>query len=417
MRYFRLTAGFAIFLLCFCAMTASAQNPARATAELARRIVAFTGRRLPFHLTFTNRSSAGVAQVAALRRSLDRDLRAVGARLASATVAGSDVQVDVALSQTWRNLVLVAQMQRGKTSRVVIMPLPRFTPQSGEHDAAVVSLERQIVWRQHLPFVSFLLWQTPREKSSFLWVLEPYYLELYHLVQGQWHWQAGAYISHDRPLPRDVRGLLWIGPPGSQLHAALPGVDCSMPLVPARGGLPLSCHVAPGHSALFPILQAGAAAAEASLVPQRNYFAAATQLGRTRLQLRPFYSATIVDQDHAQPVLLAAATDGKTYLYNDAGKSEGTIDGWGSNIAGIKTACGSGWQVLATRPGDWTVVDSLAAYEIVDRNAVAIGEPIDFPGPVIGLSPAPDGRTADAVVLDRDAGLYEAYTISLSCGR
>ena len=73
--------------------------------------------------------------------------------------------------------------------------------------------------------------------------------------------------------------------------------------------------------------------------------------------------------------------------------------------------------MLATRPGDWTVNDALAAYEIVEDKTVATGEPIDFPGPVMSLWPQPGGAAAAAVVLDRNAGFYEAYTVTLTCGR
>jgi hypothetical protein len=428
MRHFRLIASLVILLPAACAATAKAQSPAAAARQLARQILAFTGRRPSLHLSFTNDSSAGVAQAAELRRDVERRLRAAGASLARTSGKQTTVNVDITLSETWRNLLLVAEMQRGKTKRVAIVPLPRSIVESGAHEAAVVSLSRQIVWRQPAPLVSFLPWHSTRDRSSYLWILDADRLVLYRMVQGHWRRQAGAKIGHANPMPRDVRGRLWIESPGSatatsgvspigRLYAALPGVNCSLPLAPARGKLPLSCSAAAAGSLRFPIFEAGAPAARAALVAGRNYFAAAIESGGRRLQLQPFYSATMIGDDHAAPVLVAAATDGKTYLYDDSGKSEGTIDGWGSDIAGIKTSCGSGWQLLATRPGDWTAVDSLAAYEVVDGKAVATGEPIDFPGPVIGLSPAPDGRTADAVVLDRDAGLYEAYTISLSCGR
>ncbi len=415
-------------LLVLCAATAWAQNPRSAARDLGRGILAITGPRPRIQLSFENQSSAGVAEAAALRGEIEAELRAGGARLVTGGAGAS--QVAVTLSENWRSLLLVAEVQRGQRKRVVMVPLPRSSPEAAARGAAVVSLSRQIVWRQRAPFVSFLLSQTSPDKSSYLWILEPDRLVLYRLVQGQWQWQGSANIDHAGPLPRDVRGLLWIEPSSSKapapttagassasrLHVSLPGVVCSMPLAPTTGKLPLVCNPATAGSPAFPVFEAGVVAAKTELVAGRNFFGPAIERGGAPLQLQPFYSATIVDDDQAQPVLLAAALDAKTYVYDDSGKSEGAIDGWGSDIAGIKTGCGSGWQVLATRPGDWTAVDSLAAYEIVDAKAVATGEPIDFPGPVIGLSPSPGGRTADGVVLDRGAGLYEAYTISLSCG-
>ncbi len=418
MRRLHVTASL-VFFLCFCCLLAArAQGPA--TEQLVRQILSITGRKPTLHLQFTNHSSAGVAQAAAVRRELQRWLHAAGARFVPAGSKRPAVEVDVTLSETWRNLLLVAEIQRGKTRRVIIEPLPRSVAELGRQGGEVVSLTRRIVWRQRTPIVSFLLWQPSRERSSYLWVLEPDRLVLYRLVGNQWRMHGSANIHHAEALPRDVRGLLWIEPGASAsalLHAALPGVDCSMPLVPARGRLPLACRPAKDGSSRFPIFHGGEPAWQATLVPARNYFAAAIESGVRQIRLRPFYSATVVDEDHSTQVILAAATDGKTYVYDAAGKTEGSINGWGSDIAGIETACGNRWQVLATRPGDWTAVDSLAAYEIVDGKAVSTGEPIDLPGPVTGLWPALGGSTADAVVLDLNTGLYEAYTISLSCGR
>ncbi|MDE3136135.1 MAG: hypothetical protein KGL59_06155 [Acidobacteriota bacterium] len=394
---------------------------------MGREILSVTGPKPRVQFTFQNQSSAGVAEAAALRGAIETELRAGGARLGTGGAGAS--QVSVTLSENWRNFLLVASVQRGQTKRVVIVTLPRTSQEATGRGAAVVSLSRQIVWRQRALFISFLVTQTPPDKSSYLWILEPDRLVLYRLAQGQWQFQGSGNIDHAGPLPRDVRGLLWIEPASSKpagttttasaavrLRAALPGVDCSMPLGPAAGKLPLVCSPATAGSSDFPVFEAGAVSGTTTLVAGRNFFGPAIDRGNAPLQLQPFYSATIVEDDQSQPVFLAAALDGKTYVYDDSGKSEGSIDGWGSDIAGIKTGCGSGWQVLATRPGDWTAVDSLAAYEIVDAKAVATGEPIDFPGPVTAMSPSSGGRTADAVALDRGTGLYEAYTISLSCG-
>jgi hypothetical protein len=413
-----------ILLLLLSGGTALAQNPAGAARELGRKILLVSGRSPVLQLSFQNQSSAGVAEAAALRRAVEAELRAGGAKLVAGGAGAS--RVAVTLSESWRNLLLVAAVSRGKTSRVMMVAFPRMNAAAAAGEQ-VVSLSRRIVWRQHAPFLSFLEWQSSADKTTFLWVLEPERLVLYQQEQGQWRWRAEAKIERDGPWPRDLRGLLWIDTassrkaPGKQtasrLHASLPGVECAMPLAPAAAKLPLACGPVAQDARDFPIFQAGAVGANASLLPERNYFAAGIDRAGASLDLQPFYSATIVDDDRGDPVLLAAALDGKTYLYDIAGKPAGSVDGWGSDIAGVQTDCGSGWQVLATRPGDWTVNDALAAYEIVEDKAVATGEPIDFPGPVMSLWPEPGGGAAAAVVLDRSAGFYEAYTVTLTCGR
>jgi hypothetical protein len=422
MRLPRLIFRSSVLLLVLSGGVALAQNPATSARDLGREILAITGRRPGIHLTFSNQSSMGVSQAAALRRGVEAELRAGGARLVSAAAAAS--RVSVTLSENWRSLLLVAEVEQGKMSRVLIVALPRMDTAAGAGEQ-VVSLTRQIVWRQQAPFLSFLEWQSPADKASYLWILEPNRLLLYRRGQGQWRRRGQAQIEHTGPWPRDLRGLLWIDAGAPQANAGmqkpprlrvlLPGVECQMSLAAATGNLPLSCGTAETQN--FPIFQAGAGGATASLVPDRNFFGPSVELADTSVNLQQFYSSTIVNDDHGNPVLLAAALDGKTYLYDQAGKPQGSVDGWGSDIAGVETDCGNGWQVLASRPGDWTVNDALAAYEIIEGKAVGTGEPIDFPGPVLSLWPEPGGAAAAAVVLDRSAGFYEAYTVTLTCGR
>jgi hypothetical protein len=412
-------------LLMLCAGAARAQNERPAAAELGRKILAVAGSHPLIAVHFENRSSMGVTEAAALRREIAAALRVRGARLVAAAKGAQ--AVDVTVSESWRKLLLVAKVGSGQAARVVMVELGR-SGASGESatGGSVVSLSRRILWRQRAPFLSFLLWQSPVDRSAYLSILEPDRLILYRQEQGQWRRRGAADIPHRGPWPRDVRGLLWIGPSpfpgtsrapsGDRLRVSLPGVACSMPLAPAAGRLPLACRAAPSARD-FPIFHGAAVGAFASLVPARNFFGPEIEWGGASRRLQPFYAATIVNDDRNDAVLAAAALDGKTYLYDGDDKAESSVNGWGSELAGVETGCGSGWQVLGTRPGDWTANDSLAAYEIVDGKAVATGEPVDLPGPVLALDPEPERGTAGAVVLDRNAGFYEAYTVTLSCSR
>lgn len=431
---FRRTACLVFLLLLFCVAGPAAQNPPAPAGELAVKILAATGAHPSLHMTFKNKSSLGVVDAAALRRAIEQDLRSGGAHLGSG--AQASIPVRVTLSESWRNRLLVAEIQLPAGKRVVMVELPRSAsaPGAAAHSRPVIALTRRIVWRQSAPFLSFLEWEPSVDHSSYLMVLEAGSLALYRRDQGRWQWQAAASIPHTGPWPRDPRGWLWIEPivnviggviPPEWLHVALPGVTCTMPLVAAGGQSPLAfvsgtlsltCTPAPAAGTVFPIFDGREIAATATLAPGRNFFSAAIQRDGAAEQLSPFFSATIVPDDQNRPLLVAAATDGKTYVYDDSGQSEGAIPAWGSDIAGIESLCGGGWQVLATRAADWTQKDAVAAYEIVDGKAVSVGEPIDLPGPVTALETAPDGVNARAVVLDRNSGLYDAYTISLSCG-
>ena len=94
-----------------------------------------------------------------------------------------------------------------------------------------------------------------------------------------------------------------------------------------------------------------------------------------------------------------------------------TIPGLGSDILMLQSDCGSGWQLLATKPGDWTVSDSVQAYEVTNNQAIAVGRAVDFDGPITALWPSASDKMAYAIVHNLKSGLYEAYWLSIACGR
>ncbi|MBZ5701935.1 MAG: hypothetical protein LAN84_08810 [Acidobacteriia bacterium] len=74
------------------------------------------------------------------------------------------------------------------------------------------------------------------------------------------------------------------------------------------------------------------------------------------------------------------------------------------------------WQ-LATGSGDWSVADHIRLEsEHGKSSGAAAARPLDLPGPVLSLSPAPENRSAWAVVWNLASGNYEVYRITLACG-
>ncbi|MGH8246529.1 MAG: hypothetical protein ACREUU_08855 [Gammaproteobacteria bacterium] len=143
-------------------------------------------------------------------------------------------------------------------------------------------------------------------------------------------------------------------------------------------------------------------------VTGRNFF--------VRDNLPPFFSVAGVE-DQGNVYWIFAGLDGRARLYDKALAPAGTFSGWGSDIAGIETRCGSGRQVLVTRPSDSIEPDSIQAFEIVNQQAVATSPPLELPGPVTALWQA-EGKNA-AVVVSRSlkTGRYAAFHLSISCGR
>jgi hypothetical protein len=100
----------------------------------------------------------------------------------------------------------------------------------------------------------------------------------------------------------------------------------------------------------------------------------------------------------------------------DGVSDQTAILGWGSDLANIRTACGAGWQILATTSGT-EGHDSIRAYEFPDRDPVAVSGAIDFPGEIAALWTQPKGDTAVAVIKNQETGSYEAFQLAVACGQ
>jgi hypothetical protein len=72
--------------------------------------------------------------------------------------------------------------------------------------------------------------------------------------------------------------------------------------------------------------------------------------------------------------------------------------------------------VLVTGIGDWTVRDTLRIYRVADHQAVTVGQPLEFSGPILALWPTQDDKSARVVSRNLQTGMYEASIVSVSCG-
>ncbi len=111
---------------------------------------------------------------------------------------------------------------------------------------------------------------------------------------------------------------------------------------------------------------------------------------------------------------LVAELDGRTHVYDAAHNLTGVFEGWGSDLVAIADACG-GKHVAGSAPGDRQAADSIALYDLVNRTPVRVSEPAALPGPVTALWSSDTG--ALAVVRNLSTGTYEAYALSIDCGR
>ncbi len=85
-------------------------------------------------------------------------------------------------------------------------------------------------------------------------------------------------------------------------------------------------------------------------------------------------------------------------------------------FTGIRSMCGVGTQILASGAGDYSQPDTVQAFESLSGTFVPVSEEFTFPGPV-SLHNAATTIFPTAVVRNLHTGNYEAYRLSISCGR
>ena len=124
----------------------------------------------------------------------------------------------------------------------------------------------------------------------------------------------------------------------------------------------------------------------------------------------------VAGQDSGVSERIDAVLDGQAQFFESGADPVSSFGAWGSDVTSIASGCGSGWQVLATGAGDWTQKDEIQLYEIRDTKAIAIGQPLELPGPTLAVWATDDGKSARVISRNLETGLYEASIVSISCG-
>ena len=149
----------------------------------------------------------------------------------------------------------------------------------------------------------------------------------------------------------------------------------------------------------------------------RNYFTGALVPGLgTLTKLPPFYSAATI-QERGSTVWLFTLLDGSTRLVSAKGENLGVIGGSGSDLASIRGECTPDSLVLTTRAGDNTRPDAVQAYQMTNGEPVEAGPSAEFAGPLLSMWTTPDGIAATAISRDLKTKHYDAFTLTVACGR
>ena len=377
---------------------AAAQQWDAPARELAEKIIAHAQSSSSLSVTVRNVSSLPSARVAEVQRALESELRRRGVGLVGPERAID--QARVTLSENASGYLWAAEVGHDDSWEVVMVRVP--APASGEHAPAALTLRRAQLWSQ-----PELMLDVVSTADGGLLVLGRDAVSLYRVQDRKWQLAGAAPLTHSRPWPRDLRGRLVIETGGS-FRAYLPGVQCAGSIQPQ---LSVTCQPSDDPWPVSPDVYA-------FFSGSRNVFTGAVKLARggEAGDLGPFYSAAMFPQGE-RGFWIVAFTDGSAKLINAQGQVVTAFNGWGSDVAGIASDCGSGWQVLATRATDRTLPDSLRAYEIVNRDAVEAAPALEFAGPITALWSAADGRSATAISHNLKTGDYEAFSVSAVCSR
>jgi hypothetical protein len=425
--------------------TAWGQNWAGAEEQLAAEIVAVTGTRT-MTVEVENRASSGnpasgnfrsdnpgsdspgfgSATANDIRRGLLTQLAARGVRLVSAEQAAANVRVS--LSGSLQSYVLVAEIQLGtnekanppsdKTAnnadlaerRIVMVSLPRPATRAVESEAAAMVLHKTLLWAQAEQILDVAVLEG---NPAHMLVLDSRSVTFYRQQDGRWQVEQSLAITHSRPWPRDLRGRLEVRK-DHVFDAYLPGVLCR-----STATSPLAMNCFDGDDA-WPI-GTNTFNLNANFVSARNYFSGGLLPGGPgpgtgkQMTTAPFYSAAAVPRGESMWWLLASV-DGRVHLLDGVteqvmGKMER-----GSDIASVRSGCGSGWQVLATGTGEGSR-DTVQAFEISDRAPAAASAALEVDGSITALWTDSGEAGAVAVAHHSETGGYEAFRLSVTCGR
>ncbi len=365
-------------------------------SAFAQKIAAKTGAAT-VTLDFKNASGLSPRDIDDVRRELIAQLAARGVRVAT---SGQVADVHVTLSENVSGLLWIAQVQQGSGQPSVVMVTVERRTLSDNLSTPAVILARKLLWIQDARILDAVLADSD---GHHLLVLDPEKVSLYQSQNGQWQPLQSYPIPHSRPWPRDLRGRLMLGH-DHLFDVYLPGVICAS--AGSTGAGSLTCRDADDAWPLD-------AAHKAFFSATRNFFTGAIvpAVGPSH----PFFSAAVLHRDNYD-LWLKAGTDRQLRLSD--GVNEQIVAGaWGSDVAAVKSPCGSGWQLLATGNTDSDSPDSLRAFEIPDRELVAVSAPLDLPGPITALWTAPSVDAALVVTHNMKMDKDEAFLVSVSCAR
>ena len=365
-------------------------------ADFARDIVARAGSLSALSVSFQNISVLPPDSQEAVQNAIFTGFRNAGVRLGNPE--SSQARVEITFSEDWQGYLWIANIEQGSGNKMVMKKVAR-TERTTSVRAPMMTIRKNTVWQQDAPILDF------HQDEHTLALLGPDDISIFVNDGGQWRPRYVLGISH-QPWPRDLRGRLVTN--GSQVTAFLPGTRCTGSLSSPS----LECHASDDP---WPVDQSAVVAFYSS---RRNFFTGLLAGPNGGASVIPFFSAAAWQVGDSRTWLFTG-TDGRTRLYEyDLSAPATLLNGWGSNMAAVHSNCSSGWQALVSAPTDSVRPDSIQAVEIIGREALPVSAPVELAGPVQAMwTSGKNSETVNGVLESSVTGKYEAFTLSVNCGR
>lgn len=369
-------------------------------SQLAQRIAGITGPGA-IAVTVVNRSSLSPSDADDVRRKLLSELAAYGVQSATSDQAAAFVQVS--LSENLQGYVWIAEVHQGTSEPVVVMITLPGSLKTSENQSAPVTIRKTLLWSDENRILDVAL---INGNPAHMIVLQAERITLFRSQNSQWQQEQVLPVVHVRPWPRDLRGRLILRK-DHLFDAYLPGVYCRST---ATAPLNVNCDDSDDP---WPLTASGAGL-NAFYSGSRNFFTGALSPGIQKQTMAPaFYSAAPLPRDK-YTLWAFAAVDGQVHFLDGVGDQAFAQLGWGSDIASVRSGCGSGWQILATS-NEAGSGDQVRAFEVVDREPILVSPPLQFNGSITALWADADSTGATAVSRNGEMGKDEAYRLTIDC--
>ena len=408
-RFRLLVTAVVLVMVLPCAQAANWKQP---TETLARKIEALTGPG-PVQLTVTNHSSLPADELPVIQSLLEHDLRGLGVTPGG---ANSATQVTVTLSENVRGGLWVAQVQEGTVTRVTMLPV-KLEVVAAPSGGANLTLQRTVVMTEADPVLDAQ--EFADGSAKLLVALEPKQILVYgqnapaqsgggqtagEASTTQWVKAQTFAIPGNVVFPRDLRGRLVAG----QQHvfdAYLPGMLCK------ATGAGAQLRVACGESDdPWPVTAQQSAFYDST----RDYFMGVLAPG-FHIQLAPFYEAAEIPRTGGSAMLLDNVDGTASLIENTVSEPVHGTENWGSDLAAVHSAWGTGTQLVVSGSGAAKTGDSLRAYEIAGREAIPVSAPLQVPGTVMAIWPSQSGNDAMVMVRMPSHDGYEVWSVTAHC--